>query len=83
MRGIFDFCTMVASAGERRDGRSPRFVHLTASIFAWQFIVVVHAVRKEGYMKTFVATIIGFLFTFLCLFHVGRMSKTVLIRIKV
>ena len=62
MRGIFDFCTMVASAGERRDGRSPRFVHLTASIFAWQFIVVVHAVRKEGYMKTFVATIIGFLF---------------------
>jgi len=62
MRGIFDFCTMVASAGGRRDGRSPRFVHLTASIFAWQFIVVVHAVRKEGYMKTFVATIIGFLF---------------------
>jgi hypothetical protein len=52
----------VASVGEKRDGRSLRFVPLTARIFVWQFTVVVHALRTEGYMKMFVATIIAFLF---------------------
>ena len=47
-----DLRAAFASAGEKPEGRSPPFVHLTGSTFAWQFIVVVHALRTGGHMIT-------------------------------